>query len=378
MVRMSDLVRGGVGGPGPAGRPPAPGESGPPSAPPAPGKAGPDPLPPAPGSSGPAPGPPAVAGAVRAPAEPAAEEPRAAPGPPSSLEARPLFEALVRVVGAGRERVDAEGFSWGPLITVVERVVASLADSDDLLWVAHSPGASVDRDWVALHQARAAVLAARLAMTAGWDRSRVVEVGVAGCVFDLGLWLLPAEWLPRLDALESEAQARYQAHPRAAADVVRRWRPPFEGLVAAVLQHHERERGQGFPQGLAGADIHPGARVLGLVDAYAWLTLPPGPLPGLRSHDAVREILRSRNDLFAGPLVKALLSEITVFPPGTLVRLSTGEAGRVVAVNRRHPLRPRIEVLEDRHHRPTEPRVLDLAEAPFVYITGPVSEDGGR
>lgn len=375
MVRMSDLVRSGASGPAQA-------------APPA-GKSGGWPAPPAPDETEPAPAPPAIRAAARPPADaapaPAGRPPESKPpvepnGPGTAFpEARPLFEALVRVVAATRDRVgEAEGFAWGPLTAVLEHVVTSLAESDDLFWVAHTPGPSADRDWVALHQARVATLAARLALTAGWDRTRAVEVGVAGCVFDLGLWLLPADWLRRLDALDPDEQARYQAHPRAAAEVVRRWRPPFEGLVDAVLQHHERERGQGFPQGLVGADIHSYARVLGLVDAYAWLTLPPGPRPGRRSYDAVREILRSKNDLFAGPLVKALLSEVTVFPPGTLVRLNTGEAGRVLAVNRRHPLRPRLQVVQDRNHRPTEPRVLDLSEAPFVYITGPVAEDGAR
>jgi HD-GYP domain-containing protein (c-di-GMP phosphodiesterase class II) len=288
-----------------------------------------------------------------------------------------LLEALTAAVEVARERLGGEGFPWGALLAVVQRTVASLAASDDLFWYAHAADAVASRDWLAVHQARVSVMAGRLALAVGWEERRAVEVGVAGAVFDAALWLLPAEGLRRLDALQGEEQARYQAHPRTGADLVRRWRPPFEGLVEAVLQHHEREHGQGFPQGLTGAEIHPYAKVLGLVDAYAWLTRPPAPRPGLRAHDAVREILRTRSGMFAAPLVKALLSEVTVFPPGTRVRLSTGEVGRVVAVNRQHPLRPRIQVVEDRHRRPTEPRLLDLSEAPFLYITGPVAEDGG-
>jgi HD-GYP domain-containing protein (c-di-GMP phosphodiesterase class II) len=292
-------------------------------------------------------------------------------------EARALLPALVRALESVRDRLDAAAFEWGTLSVLVERMVRALEDSDDLFWAAQAAEGAAARDWVALHQARVCALALKLGLTTGWERRRLVELGLAACVFDVGLWLLPAETLRHLDGLDADGQARYRAHPRTGADIVRRWRPPFEGLVDAVLQHHERERGQGFPQALAGADIHPYAKVLGLADTYAWLTLPPGPRPGLRPHDAVREILRAKNDLFAGPLVKALLSEITVFPPGTLVRLNTGEAARVVAVNRRHPLRPRIEVLEDRHRRPTEPRILDLSEAPFLYITGSVAEEEG-
>jgi len=85
--------------------------------------------------------------------------------------------------------------------------------------------------------------------------------------------------------------------------------------------------------------------------------------------------VKSKHEAFASPLIKALLSEISVFPPGTLVRLNTGEVGRVVAVNRNHPLRPRLEVVADgKGHRFPTPKTVDLSEAPFIYITGPVAE----
>jgi hypothetical protein len=60
-----------------------------------------------------------------------------------------------------------------------------------------------------------------------------------------------------------------------------------------------------------------------------------------------------------------------------MVRLNTEEVGRVVAVNRHHPLRPQVDVVFDgKGRRLATPRIVDLAEAPFVYITGPVGEDG--
>ena len=106
--------------------------------------------------------------------------------------------------------------------------------------------------------------------------------------------------------------------------------------------------------------------------------MPPAPRPRLRPHEAIREIVRSKHELFPSPLVKALLSEISVFPPGTLVRLNTGEVGRVTAVNRNHPLRPRVEIVADgKGQRMASPKTTDLSEAPFLYITGAVAE-GGR
>jgi hypothetical protein len=88
--------------------------------------------------------------------------------------------------------------------------------------------------------------------------------------------------------------------------------------------------------------------------------------------------VRTKHELFPSALVKALLSEISVFPPGTLVRLNTGEVGRVTAVNRNHPLRPHVEIVADgKGQRVASPKTTDLADAPFLYITGAVVE-GGR
>ena len=54
-----------------------------------------------------------------------------------------------------------------------------------------------------------------------------------------------------------------------------------------------------------------------------------------------------------------------------------GEVGRVIAVNRNHPLRPRVEIVADgKGQRLTSPKTTDLAEAPFLYITGAVAEGG--
>ena len=142
-----------------------------------------------------------------------------------------------------------------------------------------------------------------------------------------------------------------------------------------MLEHHEREQGQGFPQGLTGAAIDGDAKILGLADMYTGLTLPPTARPRLRPHEAVREIVKSRHEAFPSALIKALLSEISVFPPGTVVRLNTEEIGRVIAVNRNHPLRPRVEIMADsKGQRLPAPKTVDLSEAPFLYITGPVTE----
>jgi HD domain-containing protein len=351
MVRMSDLVRGIV--PDTAARPPEP----PPVARPAQPAAAPSPLP-------------------RARVDVDASRPTAAPseaGDPTALLGE-IQELLLEVRGLVRSSGD---LPWSRLQALVDRAVTSLDRSPDLFWIANNPAAAPGADYLAFHQARVAIMALRIGLNVGYERRRLLTLGMAGCLIDVGLWLLPDTLLRRLDTLAGDELAAYRSHPRLSADLVRRWAPPDESIVAAILGHHEREQGQGFPQGLTGAAVETDAKILGLADTYTGLTVPPTARPRLRAHEAVREIVKSRHEAFPSSLIKALLSEISVFPPGTVVRLNTEEIGRVIAVNRNHPLRPRVEIMADgRGQRLPAPKTVDLSESPFIYITGPVTESG--
>lgn len=367
MVRMSDLVRGAVT-----------------AAPTPPTTTEPDARPAEP-SRPPAP-PPARFRLAAAPAAPGgAPEKSTVPAPAEPFDvatleqltaaAESLFAELETFLGGVPELVrGGRTFPWGGLQSLVERAQQALEGAGELFWVANRPTPAPGVAYLAFHQARVAVLAMRVGANVGYDRRRLVEIGIAGCLIDVGLTQIPPAVLQRLDALSPEEQTQYRVHPRLGAEIVRRLGPPYEGLADMILQHHEREQGQGFPQGLTGETIRPEAKLLGLIDTYTGLTAPPSLRPGFRPHEAIREIVRAKHESFPPALIKALLSEISIFPPGTLVRLNTGEIGCVVGVNRSHPLRPRVEVYDSKGRRLPTPKVIDLSEAPFLYVTGPVSE----
>jgi HD-GYP domain-containing protein (c-di-GMP phosphodiesterase class II) len=311
-----------------------------------------------------------IATATRVP-----DRPESAVAADGQESAERLLESLRHFLDRVRDHLKSdEPLPWTELERIIERVVHSLETGATLFWLANSPALPNGEDYLAFHQARVAVLSVRIGMTIGHDRQRLVQLGMAAALIDIGLWQVSPGILRHLASLSTEELAHYHAHPRLAADRLRRWSPPFEGIVETVLQHHEREQGQGFPQGLEGAAVGVDAKIVGLADLYMALTAPSSLRPGLRPHEAIREIVRGKHEAFPSVLIKALLSEITVFPPGTIVRLNTGEIGSVVAVNRNHPLRPRVEVVDGKTGPLPTPKLVDLSETPFLYITGPVSE----
>ncbi len=306
MVRMSDLVRTG-------GRLPPPDPASPEPAPPPAEPAAARPREPEPAPT------PVAPPLPPAPATPAYDP---ALAQADAAAAEQIFLALIRFLESVRDRMRAgsAALSWAELEQRIASALEAIERSAELFWVANRAAVPAGVDYIALHQARVAVLAMRVGATVGLGRAQLNELGMAGALMDIGLWRLPPGLSGRLEALGAEEQGQYRAHPRVAADLLRHWAVPSDGLVEMVLHHHEREQGQGFPQGLSGVAIHPQAKI----------------------------------------------------------RLNTGETGCVIAVNRNHPLRPRVEVYDARGRRLAAPKILDLAESPFLYITGPVAEPERR
>lgn len=377
MVRMTDLVRGRTAGP-PA-RTPSPPPPAPPSDAAEPQEtksastSAPTPPPAAPSKDTVSTRPArlnlrSLAGSLAA-RPPIASEP-AAPAASDIGAADEIFNRLLMVLEHARGLVKSpEPFPWSELERVLERAASTMGQSAELFWIANTPLAPTGTDALAFHQARVSILGLRVAQNVELTPAAQLQVAMAGALIDVGLWQL-GEGGRKIDAQSGD----YRTHPRVSAEIVRRWGPPQPSIVEAIAQHHELEQGQGYPQGLRGDAIHAHAKILALVDRYAGLTGSGGARGRARPHEAIRDIVRSKNEEFSPALIKAFLGEISVFPPGTPVRLNTGELARVTGVNRNHPLRPRVEALSDAKGNPITARIIDLADAPFVYITGPATE----
>lgn len=308
-------------------------------------------------------------------ARPTAPEPLpAAPEAPAGPE-QLLVELLAftgRLPGLVRE---GREFPWGWYQRLVERAIVSLEGSEELFWLGNDI-AIARAEYLPAHLTQVGILSLQIGRRLGYDREHLLDLGLAAFLFDVGLTGLPEGLQRKAEPLAGGDLAAYQGHVQLSAETVRRWAPPRAGVVEAVLHHHERENGRGYPQGLAGSAIHPNAKLIGLVDTYTPMVFPRPPGRRVPPHEAIREIVRSKHEDFPPPLIKALLTELSVFPPRTMVRLNTGEVGRVIAVNRDHPLRPRVRIEADSKGHPLAvAKILDLSEAPFVYVTGPVREE---
>ena len=82
------------------------------------------------------------------------------------------------------------------------------------------------------------------------------------------------------------------------------------GLQEGIRGHHERWDGKGYPDNLAGEDIHIYARILCLADSYDAMTTDRVYRPRLKPEDVAKEIENNSGSQFDPDLAKAFLDMI--------------------------------------------------------------------
>ncbi|WNI22540.1 HD-GYP domain-containing protein [Streptomyces sp. ITFR-16] len=149
---------------------------------------------------------------------------------------------------------------------------------------------------------RASVLIAR---ELGMDRDRIEVLRFAGILHDVGKLGVPTRVLRKDGPLTPEERRVIELHPEYGHEIVRGI--GFLGEArAAILHHHERLDGSGYPYGLAGREIPEFARVVAVADAFDAMTSTRSYRPGRPVPAAVEELKRCAGTQFDPQMVRAL------------------------------------------------------------------------
>lgn len=291
---------------------------------------------------------------------------------PARFSARPLYADAVRytresLVGA-REGLPPD-MGWARL--VAERLHTSLVQSNLLLNRALEP---YKRFEIPIHCVNVAIFAGKIALGRDLPLRDTLRAIQAGLLHDIGMARLPESILHKEGALTDEERAEMERHPLLGADLVAALGPDYGWLQRAVRQEHERASGQGYPDGIAGDDIDPLARIVGVADVFEAFSHARDYRSPFTAFEALERVVAMRDEFFDGAIIDALANEISVFPLDSYVKLSSGAIGRVIATNPDNLMRPTIEVLWDESWAPIDPRIVALDKVPDLTIERPLHE----
>jgi HD-GYP domain-containing protein (c-di-GMP phosphodiesterase class II)/GGDEF domain-containing protein len=154
-----------------------------------------------------------------------------------------------------------------------------------------------------------AVHAVTLARELDFDERQRDVLVCATLVRTVGHLALPSHLLSKPGPLEPDERAMVELHPRIGFDVVRQL-PALRDVATAVLYHHERFDGSGYPAGLVGRETPVEARALAVLEAFGALTHDRPYRPRRSREEACGELLRCAGTQFDPDIAAALVAEV--------------------------------------------------------------------
>jgi len=160
--------------------------------------------------------------------------------------------------------------------------------------------------YTAGHQLRVSQLACAIAGHIGLSSEQIQGIRVMGFLHDIGKIIVPAEILSKPSKLTDYEFNFIKAHPEAGYNILKGIDFPWPAATA-VLQHHERIDGSGYPSGCMGDDIIIEAKIIAVSDVVESMASHRPYRAALGIEAALEEIGKNEGITYDFEVVEACL-----------------------------------------------------------------------
>jgi putative nucleotidyltransferase with HDIG domain len=214
------------------------------------------------------------------------------------LQARQLADQVAVALANARLVEDLDALNWGALTALARTVDAK------------SP-------WTAGHSERVTSMGLKIGGMMGLRPDQIDVLHRGGLLHDIGKIGVPAAILDKPAKLTEEEYAVMKKHPEIGANILQPI-AAYADVIPIVREHHERWDGSGYPNGLAGTQIHLYARVFAVADVYDALISDRPYRRGLPVDSVICTIAAGDGTEFDPDVVRAFLDVMTEEGHGVL------------------------------------------------------------
>jgi putative nucleotidyltransferase with HDIG domain len=176
-----------------------------------------------------------------------------------------------------------------------------------------SDAVEMQDSYTASHANEVADLAVRVGERLGFSGVELDRLRYGALLHDVGKIGIPAEILRKPGPLTAAERERMDEHTAIGARMLERI--PFLAPVAPLVRSaHERHDGGGYPDGLAGEQIPPGAMVIATCDAFHAMTSDRSYRKAMSVAAAEAEVREHAGTQFEPGVLDALLAELVERP----------------------------------------------------------------
>jgi len=122
------------------------------------------------------------------------------------------------------------------------------------------------------HSVRVGKYSEVIAREMGWTEDEVEGITIAGYLHDSGKLIVDLSVINSPDRFSAKDSAEMSKHPAAGYEILAPISHPYADIPLMARYHHERIDGGGYPDGLKGDQIPPGARIVTVADSFDAMT----------------------------------------------------------------------------------------------------------
>jgi len=248
---------------------------------------------------------------------------------------------------------------FNPIYDVASRIAQAVAEDEGSILSMTS--VKYYDEFTFNHSVNVCLLATTLMEPFISNREDLVRICQAALLHDVGKSFIPQEILYKKSKLTPEEFAVIQEHPVRGAEALLRYRQVDPLAVAVAYGHHRKDGGGGYPRARGNLPTGPITGLVSVLDIFEALTAVRPYKQSLSPQESFGILLKMDDIASRRPFIKLLFHRMSHLPPGTLVRLSTGEKAIVFRVNQDDLSRPCVKIIADARGVPvTEQIEIDL------------------
>ena len=202
-------------------------------------------------------------------------------------------------------------------------------------------------------------LARLLAMKLNMEDIYCYEMAKAGLLHDIGKLMVPEDILKKPDKLTDEEFQLIKLHPIMGYDLIK-----DENLdpriKEAILKHHEKCDGSGYPSMLKGDNINEFAKIIAIADVYDAMTSKRSYREALCPFEVIRLFEDEGFQKYDAKILINFLERIGQAYINNHVELSDGRRGEIILLNKNALSKPVIKIKDT---------IVDLSKTHNLTIT---------
>ena len=163
-------------------------------------------------------------------------------------------------------------------------------------------------------------------------KDNIEDVIKTGLLHDIGKVLVPDEILNKKDKLLEEEFTIMKSHALYGYNSIKDLKEISQPIKEAVLSHHERMDGSGYPNGLLGEKINLYTKIIAIADVYDAMTKDRVYKKGVTPFEAFEMFQTLGIGIFDIGVLNVFLKNIVINLIGLNVTLENGERGEIVYI----------------------------------------------